>query len=271
MKVFIVGLGMIGASYASKLSKKNYEILGYDINEESIKKAFELGIIKNNKNDLLNHIKECDLIIFCIYPKAFIEFITKYNNLFDKSKIITDVLGVKVNVINEVKKYGLRYIPSHPMAGSEKKGIEARNENIFNNANFLITPYFEDEEGINIIKKIATDMDFGKITVVDPFYHDEIISFTSQLTHALAVSLVNSDKDEKTNQFTGDSYRDLTRIAMINKDLWSELFLMNEKNLVHKIDIFIEELNKIKEALVNNDQIKLMEIFEEAYNKKKRF
>ncbi len=155
----------------------------------------------------------------------------------------------------------------HPMAGREKIGIEYADDKIFNGANFIITPLEETpQQAMDVLKEIAQDLNFGKITTVSLDKHDQMIGFTSQLTHAIAVSLVNSDYAEDTQRFIGDSYRDLTRIAMINEVLWSELFLENRETLLKHIENFESELNVLKLALKQGDRALLQELFIKSTN-----
>ena len=161
------------------------------------------------------------------------------------------------------------YLSHHPMAGREKVGITYANTEMFKKANFLICSSNHEEKHINILKQIGTDLEFGKITVISPEKHDKMIGFTSQLTHAIAVSLVNSDTESDTKSFIGDSYRDLTRIAMINENLWSELFMANKEYLLGEISNFEVELKRLKNAILNDDIEEMKKIFISSRNKRK--
>ena len=266
MKIVIVGLGIIGASYAKGLNKM-YEVYGIDRDSETIKYAVENNFIKAGFTNDYNILTNADLLILAIHPQSILTFIKEYSHLFKEDAIITDVCGVKtafVYEINKIIKKGI-YLSHHPMAGKEKIGIKYADETIFNNANFLITPTDSNcEKGIAILKQIAKDLNFGRISIISPKRHDQMIGFTSQLTHAIAVSLVNSDKDSDTINFIGDSYRDLTRIAMINDGLWSELFLENKTYLLEHIQNFENELERLKKALIEDDKDSLIEIFKQS-------
>ena len=157
------------------------------------------------------------------------------------------------------------------MAGREKRGFDFADPNVFKGANFLITPIDNKEETIELIKDLAVSLGFKRITIMTPKYHDEVIAFTSQLTHAIAVSLVNSDNDPNTKFFTGDSYRDLTRIAQINENLWSELFLENKNNLLDKINQFEQSLEKLKKAIIDEDKDELCNLFIKSTIKRGEF
>lgn len=263
MRVLIVGLGLIGGSYAMALSKNGHIVYGVDINKDSIDFALDKKWIIDGSNNPEDFIRKSDLIIICLYPQLILDFLKKYNHLFNENQIITDVCGVKSSFIEEATKLSLNatYLSHHPMAGKEKIGVKYADSNIFVGANFLITPFKDNSNGIEVLSDMAKEMGFGRITVMSPKRHDEMIGFTSQLTHAIAVSLVNSDHDVDTKNFIGDSYRDLTRIAMINEKLWSELFLENKEALLLHIESFLNELDVLKKALYNNDKEKLNELF----------
>lgn len=267
MKVFIVGLGLIGGAYAYGLSKKGYEVYGCDTNVEAIEYAKKNGFILDGDINPKKFIKDMDVIILSIYPQAIIKFLKEYNSYFHSKQIITDVCGVKCSFVKEatMAAYPAIYCSHHPMAGREKIGIEYAKEVIFKGANFLITPLENtDIKAIETIKQIGIDLEFGRYSIISIEKHDKMIGFTSQLTHAIAVSLVNSDHDTSTKNYIGDSYRDLTRIAMINENLWSELFLENKDFLLAHINSFEFELDKLKNALYNNDKEALKDLFKSS-------
>lgn len=267
MKICIVGLGLIGGSYAMGLSKKNHEVYGIDKNIDTINYAIQKGYIKAGFTDDYNILSEMDLIILAIYPQAILNFLTENNKFFNRNQVITDVCGIKTSFVYKAALLSgeATYLSHHPMAGKEKIGIEYADSSIFKGANFLITPIENTPiQAIMLIESIGKDLEFGRVSVISPERHDKMIGFTSQLTHAIAVSLVNSDSDEETKSFIGDSYRDLTRIAMINEKLWSELFLENKTELLSHIENFEKELDVLKNALKTNDKEKLNELFKHS-------
>ncbi len=269
MKICIVGLGLIGGSYAMGLSKKGHKVYGIDKNIQAIQFAKDKGFILEGFNKETAIIEECDCIILAIYPQAILDFLYKNQAHFKENQIITDVCGVKNSFVRKATLLARKatYLSHHPMAGREKIGIEYADDKIFNGANFIITPLEETpQQAMDVLKEIAQDLNFGKITTVSLDKHDQMIGFTSQLTHAIAVSLVNSDYAEDTQRFIGDSYRDLTRIAMINEVLWSELFLENRETLLKHIENFESELNVLKLALKQGDRALLQELFIKSTN-----
>ncbi len=273
MKIFIVGLGIIGASYAEGLHQNGHEIYAYNRSERPLREAIESGFVQ--KDNDIHALSKADLVILALYPKHNIEFVKNHLNLFRTGQLVTDVSGTKVWMMNELEQLlpiNVRYISHHPMAGKETSGFDSRDPKIFRNANFLIVSSKrsakKDEE---VLRLIANNLKFGKITVVGRETHDELIAFTSQLTHVLAVALMQSDHFKETKEATGDSFRDLTRIAKINEVMWSELFLENKEALVGKINDFIKELQHIKGVILDEDKETLMKYLKEAKEKRKAF
>lgn len=276
MRILIVGLGVIGGGYAMALKKAGYtEIYGIDKNIDTLKKAEKLGVIKKGYIDEGEIIQDADIIVLAVYPNLVKDFIVRNISKFKNNAIITDVTGIKQLFIDDVISIlpnNIDFVFAHPMAGREKKGIDYATSEVFKGANFIITVTEKNkDENIRLIEELAYKMGFKNIKRVSPKVHDEIIAFTSQLPHALAVALINSDIEGRdTGQFIGDSYRDLTRIANINESLWSQLFLGNKKNLLKAIYNFQEELYKIKNYIENENKEKLEELFIEASLRRER-
>ncbi len=269
MKVLIVGLGLIGGAYAKGLTEAGYEVYGSNHRQPAIDFAIKNKYIKAGDIDPKKFIKDMDMIILGTYPSHILSFLRENKEYFTENLLITDVTGVKSNYVEEATRlaYPATYLAHHPMAGREKKGIEYSHEVVFKKANFIITPVEGvkyDEKHINTLKKLGEDLKFNNISILDTKSHDFMIGYTSQLAHAIAVALVNSDTKPNTKLFIGDSYRDLTRIAMINEVLWTELFFENSNFLVENIDIFINELTKIKDSINNKDSEKLKELFKKS-------
>ena len=267
MRIVIVGIGVIGGSYAMALKEAGYnEVYGIDKNIDTLNKAKALGIIKEGYEDGKEIVSEADLIVLAVYPDLVKSFISNNKENFKDNAIITDVTGIKQLFINEVLDIlpdNIDFVFAHPMAGREKKGIDYATNTVFKDANFLITVTDKNKiESLELIEELAYKMGFKHVKRICPKYHDEMIAFTSQLPHALAVALINSDiEGRNTGEFIGDSYRDLTRIANINETLWSQLFLGNKENLLQAIYNFEEELDKIKSCLENEDKEALRELF----------
>lgn len=273
MVITIVGLGVIGGSYALSLKGKYNQVYAIDVDDKSLEKAKDMQIIKSGANYLSEEsykiISKTDILVLSIYPSMISEFIYNYSKYFKDELIITDVAGIKTKIMDDINNKlpeNVDFIYTHPMAGREKKGFSYASDTIFKNANFIIIPT-EKNKNCNIItiEKLAREMGFKNIKYISKEEHDKIIAFTSQLPHVIAVSLINSDNlDVDTGKFIGDSYRELTRIADINEDLWSELFLYNRENLIKMIEGFENEVLEIKNILKENNIDKLKSKFIES-------
>ena len=269
---FILGLGMIGASYAKKLSSLGYCVYGYDKDELTNKEAVRLGYIKDYG---LKYLSKSDNVILTLYPHDNYLFVKENLKLFNDVSFITDVSGVKEELIKNINKIlpnKEKYLSHHPMAGSEKSGISAANEEVFIDANFLIV--FEEEpnkETLEELLKLKSDLEFGRVTKIRAKEHDLLVSFTSQLPHMLAVSLVNSDIFLETRSFAGDSYKDLTRIANINEELWSELFFSNKDKLLEQMERFNKEFRELFNLLKSENKKELKEKLKKAKEKRSSY
>ncbi|WP_297419996.1 prephenate dehydrogenase [Clostridium sp.] len=267
MRIVVVGLGVIGGSFTMALKEAGYDdVYGIDINEESLDKAKKLGLIKDGFTNGQEIIKSADFIIISLYPRLVKQFIVDNKDDFKDGAVITDATGIKKMFIEDIVNIlpeNIDFVFGHPMAGREKKGIDFASSQVFKNANYIITPVVRNkEENLKMIEDLAYKIGFKRVRRISPEHHDEMIGYTSQLPHSLAVALVNSDVEgRETGSFIGDSYRDLTRIANINEDLWSELFLGNKENLLTSIENFETELDKIKHAIENDDTEELKELF----------
>lgn len=274
LTVTIVGLGVIGAAFAESFSEIGIKVIyGIDIDEETLKKAEEKSIINKGFIETKEPLEKSDFVVITLYPNLMKSFFVNNIDNFKENAIITDVVGIKEKIIGDINPImekiriqsgkNIDFIFGHPMAGREKRGIDFADSKVFKNANYIIIKDEKNKkENLELLSEIVKLMGFKNVSFLTAQEHDEIIAFTSQLTHAIAVSLVNSDSEKyDTNCFIGDSYRDLTRIAKINEDLWAELFMGNKKNLLEMIQQFEKELDIIKDALNNNDLGTLKEKF----------
>lgn len=272
--ITIVGLGLIGGSFAMALNKlKPKNVWAVDIDEDSIKIAKSLGIIDEGYLQHEIPLEDSDIVIMCLYPELTIKFIDDNINYFKSGAIITDTAGIKSKIIERINSFlrkDLDFIGGHPMAGRESKGIKFASKDIFNHANYIITPTDRNKkENIEVLENIIRNIGCKNIVKVSSKKHDEIIAFTSQLPHIIASALVNSDIEENTNLFIGGSFKDATRVANMNTQLWLEILMDNSKNIVEKINIFEENLSNIKNAIINKDIDSLEFIFEKGKFKRK--
>lgn len=275
-KILIVGLGLIGGSYAKGLTKMGYNVYGYNRNKDAIDYAKKNKIIIDGSSEFTeDFIGEFDRIIFSLYPKVFKEYIEKYGSFIKEGAIISDVTGVKESIVTDIQNIlgdRVEFIAAHPMAGKEVYGIENADEKIFENANYIITPTKKNtDKGIAFATEIGEALNFRKISLLTPKEHDEMIAFLSQLTHCIAVALMTCKDSEDLVNYTGDSFRDLTRIANINENMWTELFLMNKNALLKEMDSFINCMSKLRDFINNEDEERIKNMMRLSTERRKFF
>ena len=256
-RIGIIGLGVLGGSYAEALHYAGFDhIIGVDIDTASVYTAKQLGWIEEGSDDPAV-LSDCDIVISCLYPGVFVNWIRTNQGILKSGSLLSDVTGVKrvvVEKINAVLRPDIEFLACHPMAGREFKGIRYADAGRFQAANFIIVPTASaSEAAIETMKTLAEQMHFKTITCLSPEEHDRMISYLSQLTHVIAVSLMNANDNEQLALYTGDSFRDLTRIAKINEDMWPELFILNKDYLTEDIDRFIAELTEFRNLVQNED------------------
>lgn len=274
--ILIVGLGLMGGSYAKGLKRLGYKVAAIDTNRESIQYALDNEIIDVGSCEADPEIiKSADTIIFALYPKTFVKWIEQNQQHFKSDIRITDVTGVKSDVVEAVQsilREDVEFIAAHPMAGREVSGVQNSDERIFHNANYIVVPTSKNtKEAIEWCEKLGKLLGFKRISVLSPKEHDQMIGYVSQLTHCIAVALMTCNDNEHLVDYTGDSFRDLTRIAKINDEMWSELFFMNEEILTEEIDDFIAELTAIKQMIKDGDSDNLREKMRLSTRRRKLF
>lgn len=267
MIITVVGLGVIGGSYVQALKGLGYEVYGVDCNEDTLKKAKDDGCIIEGYTDGHEIIAKSDLTIICLYPSLVLDFIASHS--FKKGSIVSDVVGIKSYFLQKALKIipsDVEYVSGHPMAGREKKGYDYASKEVFKNANYIVIEHPQNQkQAIDFMCQFVSQLGFKSVKIMSPYAHDEIISFTSQLPHSLAVALINSDNQKyNTGKYIGDSFRDLTRIANINAQLWCELFLNNKDYLLASMERFEEQFDQIKQAIMNDDEETLKKMFRES-------
>lgn len=264
-KVLIVGLGLIGASYAEGLSKAGWEVGAVSRRASTIDYALAKGFISHGRASVdAEYVGQFDVVVCALYPKLFVEWIESWQGCLKSGAVLTDVTGVKGSVVPkicEILRSDVDFVPAHPMAGREVYGVENADCGIFRGANFIITPVERSSEsGIAIVENIATALGFRKISRLSVERHDEMIGFLSQLTHCIAVALMDCKESSHLVDYTGDSFRDLTRIARINEDMWTELFLANKAELLSQMDLFLDKFSQLRSALASSDEQTLKEM-----------
>lgn len=263
MNIVIVGMGIIGGSYAKAIKKyTSHKVIGINRSLESLKKAIECGAIDEIGNR--KSLETADMIILCVYPMAAVEFIENNGQFINKNAIVTDTSGIKAEICPKMvklsHKFGFTFVGTHPMAGKEKNGFDVSDADLFKNASFIVVGCDADDASIKAVEQLAADIGFGGVRHTTPYEHDEMIAFTSQLPHVLACAYVLSPCCIHHKGFSAGSYRDVSRVANINADLWSELFLENKEPLSKELDTLIYHINQIKDAINNEDRQRLRDL-----------
>lgn len=276
MNIGIIGLGLMGASFAKRLSpQKDKTIYGIDQNKQTIQTALELNIIKEGSTDPGKLIKKSNLIILALYPTMIKPWIVENQQYLESGTILMDISGVKTNIVEPVQailREDLELISIHPMCGRESRGINFAQADIFDNANYIIVPTNKNTpKAIEAAKQLGKDLRVKNISILSCEEHDRMIGFLSQLTHVIAVSLMNTHDNSHLVEYTGDSFRDLTRIATINEDLWSELFLLNKDILLDEIDQFLDATKHFRDSLEKEDIDEMKRLFIQSTNRRKLF
>ena len=257
-KILIVGLGLLGGSYARALKRFGFHISAITLEQSAIDFAVREGMIDEGSTELDEKIiGEADLVIFALYPHIFVDWIRQNQHLLKSGALITDVTGVKRSIVYQIQEMlrgDVEFVAAHPMAGREVFGVENSTDKMFVGANYIVTPTEK-----NTPKAIQTCMELGKllgfsnVTTLSPEEHDEMIGFLSQLTHCIAITLMTCNDKENMEKFTGDSFRDLTRIARINDLMWSELFVANKDVLLDQMNLFLDKFQELKTMLETED------------------
>lgn len=271
MKIIIVGLGLIGGGIAKALKKSTeHEIMGIDTNAATLEIATEAYAIDGIASP--EDISEADIIYLCVYPQACLSFMKGNLHRIKESCIITDCCGIKREIASGMKdlqnERSFIFIPAHPMAGKEKNGFAESDPAIFQGASYIIATE-EESAAAETIGELAKKMGFGRIVRTTPEKHDRIIAFTSQLPHVLACAYVLSPQSRLHRGFSAGSYRDVSRVADINAELWTDLFLDNADDLLAEIDTLIENLSKIREDISEADREKVFSFLSEAAETKR--
>lgn len=267
MKVGIIGLGLIGGSFAKAYKSAGHEVLAFDTDVATLQYAIMNGAVSAELNDSL--LKECDLILICTYPEVMIRFLDEKGDKIGKKPIVIDCCGTKQNVVKHgfsaAEKYGFTYVGGHPMAGTQFSGFKYSRENLFSGATMVIVPRTADDICfLSKIKQLLLPAGFKHITVTTAEKHDEIIAFTSQLAHVVSNAYIKSPTARKHAGISAGSYKDLTRVAWLNPEMWTQLFLDNDKFLLNEIDFLIKSLTEYREALAERNKDELIRLLDEG-------
>ena len=275
-KILIVGLGLLGGSYAEALKRYGFHISAITRSQSSVDFALKKGIIDEGTTEVDKKlIGEADIVIFSLYPHIFVEWIENNQHLFKSGALITDVTGVKRSVVYKIQdmlRRDVEFIAAHPMAGREVYGVENSTSSIFYGANYIVTPTEKNTpEAIETCRELGCLLGFANVAELSPEEHDEMIGFVSQLTHCIAVALMTCNEEEHIEKFTGDSFRDLTRIARINDLMWSELFMENRDALLRQMDMFEGQFNRLRDMISSGDVDGMRDMMRHSTQRRAKF
>lgn len=273
MNIAVIGLGLIGGSLAKAIKKNtDHTVYGFDLNESITMYALMDGGIDKALDD--TNIAQCDYILLSVYPKATIDFLKEKAELISKSTVVIDCGGVKSSICESCfeisNKYGFTFIGGHPMAGLHFSGYKYATPDLYNDASMILTPQNTDD--IKLLEEVTAflkSLGFSSVTVTTPDNHDRIIAFTSQLAHVVSNAYVKSPQASVHKGFSAGSYKDMTRVARLNENMWSELFLENKEHLLFEIDHLINSLTEYKEAIENDDTETLRALLKDGSDRKK--
>ncbi len=268
MNIGIVGLGLIGGSLA-KSAKKNtgYKVYGYDISKDVIKTAIADKSIDGELTE--KRLSVCDYVFIPLYPEAVIEYVEKNASFFKDGATVIDCAGVKRSVCEKcfeiADRHKFSFVGGHPMAGTQYSGFENSKDTMFWNAPFVLTPK-ENEDILTLAnaREVIMKLGFGRVSVMTPQKHDKLIAFTSQLAHVVSNAFVKSPSALERKGISAGSYKDLTRVAYLNENMWTELFLDNKDNLIFELDNIIAELQKYSDAMKANDPDTLRQLLRDG-------
>lgn len=275
-RILIVGLGLLGGSYARGLKRFGFHISAITKEQSSIDFALKEGIIDEGSTEIdARMIGEADLVIFALYPHVFVEWIAENQGLLKSGALITDVTGVKRSIvykIQDILRPDVEFVAAHPMAGREVSGVKNSTDKLFIGANYIVTPTEKNTpEAVQTCLELGRLLGFSNVTTLSPEEHDEMIGFLSQLTHCIAVTLMTCNDKENMEKFTGDSFRDLTRIARINDQMWSELFVANKEALLEQMNLFINKFNDLKTMLEIEDIDGMRQMMRQSTERRAQF
>lgn len=261
MNIAVIGLGLIGGSMCKCLKKHTFHhIMGLDMNKDTVKKALEQNAI--DEEITADELSKANLTIICLYPKAICEFVQTNADKFKNGSIVIDTCGVKEMIVDEctpiLEKRDVLFVGTHPMAGREFSGFDYSTDNLFDGASFIITPSEKTPQiAIDLLSTLAGSIGFGKVVVSTPEKHDQVIAYTSQLAHIVSNAYVKSPSVLEFNGFSAGSFMDLTRVAKLNEDMWTSLFMCNKEALLNELNQIITSISEYRDA-ISSDNYELL-------------
>ena len=271
MNVGILGLGLIGGSMARAFSKAGHTVYAAE-RDENISAFAQLAGAVHGILDA-EAIPDCDLILLAIYPGGCVRWLEENGSLIRKDALVMDLCGVKEEVCTHcfplAEKYGFTFVGGHPMAGSHNSGFKASRSNLFQGAPMVLVPAkFDEMQLLQRVKDTLEPCNFGSFSVCTAQEHDRLIAFTSQMPHVLSNAFIKSPTALGHKGFSAGSYKDLTRVAWLNPQMWAELCMDNRKNMLFELDAYIQSLEQYRTALQNEDIQELIALLDEGKRRK---
>ncbi|MBP5617853.1 MAG: prephenate dehydrogenase [Clostridia bacterium] len=267
MLVGIVGLGLIGGSFAKAYTKAGHDVLACDADPKVVPFAKLSGCAKGELTD--DKLKDCDLILICVYPAAAIRFLEEKGALIGKKPVVVDCCGTKRAVVEAgmalAEKHGFTYAGGHPMAGTQFSGFKHARADLYKGAPMVVVPSrFDDVVLLDRIKGLLMPAGFAGISVTTAEEHDRLIAFTSQLAHLVSSAYIKSPTARAHRGFSAGSDKDMTRVAWLNPEMWAELFLDDRDHLIEETDTLIAHLIEYRNALQVGDRDTLVRLLAEG-------
>ena len=271
IKVGIAGLGLIGGSLAKAYHEAGQQVLAWNRSRSVLDFAIMSGDVDGELTK--ENISQCDLVLVCIYPEAAIRFLEEFGASIGKKPLVMDCCGTKRVVCAAAfplaERFGFRYVGGHPMAGTHNSGLKYARSNMFHGAPMVIVPpVFDDIDLLEEVKELLAPVGFGRISVTTAEKHDEMIAFTSQMAHVVSNAYIKSPTATLHKGFSAGSYKDMTRVAWLNPQMWAELFMENKDYLLSELDIFIENLEQYKTAMEQDDMEELVRLLDDGRRRK---
>lgn len=273
MKVGILGLGLIGGSLARAYALEGHTVYAIQRNESMLSFAMLAGAVHGKLNETT--IPECDLILLAIYPDGSASWLEKHAHLVSPDALVIDCCGIKKEICARcfplAKKYGFTFVGGHPMAGSQFSGFKYSRASLFKGAPMvLVPPVFDDMQLLDRVKQALKPCQFGFFSVTTAEEHDKMIAFTSQMPHILSNAFIKSPTALNHKGFSAGSYKDLTRVAWLNPQMWAELFMENKENVLFELEFYINSLIAYKEAISDDNMEQLISLLEEGKKRKEQ-
>ncbi len=272
MTIAIIGLGLIGGSMAKSIKARTaHTVYGFDLDQETMLLARMCGAMDAPLTEEL--LPQCDLILLALRPQAAIDWARAHGDAISPQALLMDLCGVKRAVVGPLsdlaREKGFAYLGAHPMAGQERGGFTASSADLFEGASMILTPQnWPDMERMEQLKALFLDLGFSALTFSDPEEHDRIIAYTSQLAHIVSSAYIKSPEAQRRRGFSAGSFRDMTRVARLNEDMWTELFLDDADYLTGELETLMEHLGNYLAALKNRDAQALHSLLKDGREKK---